>query len=56
MASSMAQPCAIQGIGRTMGREPQRISITLPLETLRADLREAFDVVDHRNERADAGE
>jgi hypothetical protein len=38
------------------GAKRQRIGVAFTLETLRADLGEAFDVVDHRDERADAGE
>src|SRR5690606_31667480 len=52
MVSSMAQPC----VRRTMGCKPQRIGIVLALQSLGADLREAFDVVAHHHERADAFE
>jgi hypothetical protein len=38
------------------GAKRQRIGVTFALETFGADLREAFDVVDHRDEGADAGE
>jgi hypothetical protein len=38
------------------GAKRQRIGVTLTLEALRADLRKAFDVVDHRDKGADAGE
>jgi len=38
------------------GAKRQRISITLALEPFRAQLREAFEVGEHRDEIADAGE
>jgi hypothetical protein len=46
---------SIETVGAA-GAKRQRIGITFALETLGADLREAFDVVDHRDKGADAGE
>jgi len=52
MVSSVAKP----RVRRTMRDESQRISITLALEPRRAHVRQAFEVGEHRDEGADAGE
>jgi hypothetical protein len=46
---------SIETVGAA-GAKRQRIGVAFALEAFGADLGEAFDVVDHRHEGADAGE